>query len=246
MTGNQKKKSKEPKARHRTDGKSMYFGQYVSYEGSFRLHNYEYHGADHSIIYKHLLTPMNEFLLQYIPLWVAPNVITLAGLILVSITHCFMIYYCPFLEREAPTWVYVAAALALFAYQTLDNLDGKQARRTGTSSPLGLLFDHGCDAINVTVGCCTMACVMQFGPTWKSLIMSIAGNMTFICATWEEYYTGSLNLPAINGPTEGILIAISLKLLTAALGTLGFDFDRNDSLSYRTRDLARAMDSRRL
>ncbi len=29
----------------------------------------------------------------------------------------------------------------------LDNLDGKQARRTKTSSPLGLLFDHGCDAM---------------------------------------------------------------------------------------------------
>jgi ethanolaminephosphotransferase len=29
----------------------------------------------------------------------------------------------------------------------LDNLDGKQARRTGTSSPLGLMFDHGCDAL---------------------------------------------------------------------------------------------------
>jgi len=28
-----------------------------------------------------------------------------------------------------------------------DNLDGKQARRTNTSSPLGLLFDHGCDAL---------------------------------------------------------------------------------------------------
>jgi phosphatidylglycerophosphate synthase len=28
-------------------------------------------------------------------------------------------------------------------YQTLDAVDGKQARRTGTSSPLGQLFDHG-------------------------------------------------------------------------------------------------------
>jgi hypothetical protein len=28
-------------------------------------------------------------------------------------------------------------------YQTLDALDGKQARRTKTSSPLGELFDHG-------------------------------------------------------------------------------------------------------
>lgn len=29
----------------------------------------------------------------------------------------------------------------------LDNLDGKHARRIGASSPLGLMFDHGCDAL---------------------------------------------------------------------------------------------------
>lgn len=33
----------------------------------------------------------------------------------------------------------------------MDAIDGKQARRTGTSSPLGELFDHGCDAINLMV-----------------------------------------------------------------------------------------------
>lgn len=31
----------------------------------------------------------------------------------------------------------------MFAYQSLDAIDGKQARRTGTSGPLGELFDHG-------------------------------------------------------------------------------------------------------
>ena len=29
----------------------------------------------------------------------------------------------------------------------LDNADGKQARKTGSSSVLGMLFDHGCDMI---------------------------------------------------------------------------------------------------
>lgn len=33
-----------------------------------------------------------------------------------------------------------------------------------------------------------------------------------------RYYSGSLQLPLINGPTEGILIAISLKLFTAVVG----------------------------
>lgn len=26
-------------------------------------------------------------------------------------------------------------------------MDGKQARRTKTSSPMGMMFDHGCDAL---------------------------------------------------------------------------------------------------
>lgn len=34
-------------------------------------------------------------------------------------------------------------ALGLWLYSTFDNIDGKQARRTGSSSPLGQLFDHG-------------------------------------------------------------------------------------------------------
>jgi hypothetical protein len=32
----------------------------------------------------------------------------------------------------------------------VDNADGKQSRRNGTSSALGMLFDHGCDAFGVT------------------------------------------------------------------------------------------------
>ena len=32
--------------------------------------------------------------------------------------------------------------------QTLDAIDGKQARRTDTQSPLGELFDHGCDSLS--------------------------------------------------------------------------------------------------
>jgi len=33
----------------------------------------------------------------------------------------------------------------------MDALDGKQARRTGNSTPLGELFDHGCDAVTTSV-----------------------------------------------------------------------------------------------
>lgn len=43
----------------------------------------------------------------------------------------------------APSWVYFLSGLAVLMYLHLDCLDGKQARRTKSSSPLGQLFDHG-------------------------------------------------------------------------------------------------------
>uniref|UniRef100_A0AAV1UPU4 CDP-alcohol phosphatidyltransferase n=1 Tax=Peronospora matthiolae TaxID=2874970 RepID=A0AAV1UPU4_9STRA len=208
------------RVRHRSvgDGKSMYFGKYVSHEGSEKLRTYQYHGADKSLVFKHVLTPMNNALVERLPLWLAPNVITLLGLVLVGSSHAVLAWLCPLLEGDVPAWALTAAAAALFAYQTLDNLDGKQARRTQSSSPLGLLFDHGCDALNVSVGTITMASVLQLGATWKTLAVVLSGHFAFIFATWEEYYSGSLELPVINGPTEGILLGIALKLFTACVG----------------------------
>lgn len=55
--------------------------------------------------------------------------------------HCIIFF-------QAPRWACFLCALGLFIYQSLDAIDGKQARRTGTSTPLGELFDHGCDSIS--------------------------------------------------------------------------------------------------
>lgn len=44
---------------------------------------------------------------------------------------------------DAPRWLYYFNAFSVFWYLHLDCLDGKQARRTKSSSPLGQLFDHG-------------------------------------------------------------------------------------------------------
>lgn len=49
---------------------------------------------------------------------------------------------------QAPLWAYLLCAVGLFVYQSLDAIDGKQARRTNNSSPLGELFDHGCDSLS--------------------------------------------------------------------------------------------------
>ena len=43
----------------------------------------------------------------------------------------------------APWWVYFLNGFTGLVYLHLDCVDGKQARRTKSSSPLGQLFDHG-------------------------------------------------------------------------------------------------------
>jgi ethanolaminephosphotransferase len=37
-------------------------------------------------------------------------------------------------------------------------------------------------------------------------------------ATWEEYYTGILALPPLNGPNEGLAIMYGLYFMTAYIG----------------------------
>ena len=191
---------------------------YIPAEGYLNLHSYKYRGEDRSLIYKHILTPMNQALIELFPVWLAPNVITMAGLLCVIVSYICTWVYCPGLEGHAPPWVYILNGVMLLVYQTLDNLDGRQARRVGAGSPLGLFFDHGCDALNCTIGALTMMSTTQMGCTWKSLVFMISTITAFYINTWEEYYTGTLVLPIINGPTEGLIIAAGCHVFTAYAG----------------------------
>ena len=75
--------------------------------------------------------------------------ITLTGLSIVIFNFATLLYYDPLYltERDGytdpPRWVYFSWGIGLFLYQTLDAIDGKQARRTGMAGPLGEMFDHG-------------------------------------------------------------------------------------------------------
>lgn len=88
---------------------------------------YQYHGADKSLIYKYILSPLAEGCLVFVPSWMAPNVVTTIGLALTSVSYLLMYLTAPgMLSYDTPGWVYPTAALGLFLYQTMDNMDGKQ------------------------------------------------------------------------------------------------------------------------
>ncbi len=75
--------------------------------------------------------------------WMAPNLVTLIGTVCLLTSFTTTLLLSPNLEGPLPAWACLLSGLCLFLYSTLDAMDGKQARRTKTSSPLGQLFDHG-------------------------------------------------------------------------------------------------------
>ena len=72
------------------------------------------------------------------------------------------------LEGKSPSWVYFVFSVAVIMYQTLDAMDGKQARRTNSSSPLGQLFDHGCDAMSAVCMCIAACSALGLGATFTT------------------------------------------------------------------------------
>ena len=67
----------------------------------------------------------------------APNLITLIGTAWMASAAMIWAYQDGTLTETVPVWTYHYAAFSVFMIQTFDACDGKQARRTGTASPLG-------------------------------------------------------------------------------------------------------------
>ncbi|XP_019164796.1 PREDICTED: choline/ethanolaminephosphotransferase 1-like isoform X1 [Ipomoea nil] len=194
---------------------------YIGAHGIAALHRYKYSGVDHSYLAKYVLQPFWSRCVNFFPLWMPPNMITLTGFMFL-VTSAFLGYiYSPQLDSPPPRWVHFAHGLLLFLYQTFDAVDGKQARRTNSSSPLGELFDHGtnypgCDALACTFEALAFGSTAMCGPAtfWFWFISAV----TFYCATWEHYFTNTLILPAINGPTEGLMLIYFAHFFTALVG----------------------------
>ncbi|EGC36616.1 hypothetical protein DICPUDRAFT_94272 [Dictyostelium purpureum] len=196
---------------------SQYF-KYVTEKGIANLSNYHYSGVDNSFCGNKFLKHWWNYCVEFTPLWLAPNVITSVGLLCNIGMFLIMYFKCSTLTEAAPRWCYFAVAFLIFAYQTLDNVDGKQARKTKSSSPLGELFDHVCDALSVSMFALVMSATLRIGPYWAFFTL-IVGVWPFYLAHWEEYHAGILVMGEFNGPTEAQVLFIIIEIITGIFGS---------------------------
>ncbi|KAI6825367.1 sn-1,2-diacylglycerol cholinephosphotransferase-like protein [Hortaea werneckii] len=184
-----------------------------------RLKEYQYSGVDHSLLSRYILKPYWwSKVIDFFPLSMAPNMITLSGFGFVVLNILTMLYYTPGLDQDCPRWVYASWGIGLFLYQTFDAVDGSQARRTKQSGPLGELFDHGVDALNTSLEVLLFSATMKFGQGWKTVLVLFACMLTFYVQTWDEYHTKTLTLGLVSGPVEGILTLSIVYMITAYMG----------------------------
>ncbi|CAH8829405.1 unnamed protein product [Trichobilharzia szidati] len=149
----------------------------------------------------------------YVPTYIAPNTLTLIGLLANLFSICLLLIY------GAGPITSLLFAVCVFIYQTLDALDGLHARRTGSSSQLGELFDHGCDAIST--------CILPIGyfitigfNDWPVLmfIQYFCIQSLFYLAHWRCYVTGILSFDRV-GVTEGLVIGMVTSMITSIFGS---------------------------
>jgi len=179
--------------------------QYITNEQLNGFDSYKYSCKDTSPLSNWVMHPFWNSFVKLYPRWVAPNLLTLLGFLFLISQTILLAVVDPNMDQGGslnalPSWVWYYSAFALFMAHTLDGTDGKQARRTGSSSPLGEMFDHGLDSWSTSLFAINFYSVLgndlngglsndeRYSLTWLLCI-------NFLCSHWEKYNTGIMYLP---------------------------------------------------
>ncbi|AKV00385.1 hypothetical protein AKJ09_07048 [Labilithrix luteola] len=175
------------------------------------------HTVDLSLISR-LLEPFWKATATLVPPWVAPNAITLSGLALVVASFGSMLIANPTLTGPAPKMVHVFAIVAIFAFQTLDALDGKQARKTKSSSALGNWCDHACDVAAIQMAMTTVGGAIGLGTGGALLFLLGSVIVNNYVIHWETRHTGTLYMGNGTSIYEAQLMMMAIHAITLGAG----------------------------
>lgn len=182
------------------------------------MKKFKYTSTDSSLLYNKVMSPWLNKVVTFLPLRLAPNVITIFSLVMNVIAASYTFWDVGFDFSARLCWTTcLVQGLTQFLYQVLDNLDGKQARRTGTSSPFGMLLDHGCDIFTNCLTGFNMTHLFLLGNINAfSYVIFLGLTIGFYTMTYEEYVLGEMHFAAINGSDEGNL-GVAIFGVTCAL-----------------------------
>jgi ethanolaminephosphotransferase len=68
-------------------------------------------------MYKYVLAPMNDRLINLVPMNMAPNLLTLMGLAIMSSAHILTYAHSPNFDQALPPWLCFYCAVSFYLYQ---------------------------------------------------------------------------------------------------------------------------------
>ena len=101
----------------------------------------------------------------------------------------------------------------------LDNMNSKQARRCRSDSPMGMHFDHECDAVVCVMSPMLLSRITQIGSGMPGMVSFYLPTLPFFWISLSGYYTGELLLPALSGPEDTQLAFSMFCFFTAYMGS---------------------------
>jgi len=182
--------------------------------GLANLAKHEYKSGGYTpldmVCYKYWWDPV----LNLIPLKMAPNLITVIGF-LFALSNLLTIYITnPELRGSPSSFTQIWAGFSFLFYMMMDAIDGRQARRTKSGSPLGQLLDHGCDSILSGVISIVLASTLRIGVGMDLFILMAVSQIVFFIGQWEEKHTGVCRTCVLGlfGTTEYLLSFSALQI----------------------------------
>lgn len=192
------------------------------------LKSHRFVGTDRSILSKYVIGHYTRWLVEKVPRGIAPNMLTLGGYVMMLASLLLTLVFDPWLN-SAPKYLPLANFALMFIYFTLDNLDGAQARRTNSGSPLGQLLDHGVDSNCALITSITLSSSLGLGLSQAFVALAFTIMTQFYLAGLEEKFTGHFVLAEISGASEGIALVMVLHLVSFVCGRQVFQHLLSDA-----------------
>lgn len=160
------------------------------------VEEYAYTTPSGSVLFRNVLSPhVYGNIVKVFPRWVHPNILTGLGFLSAFTAAALAMYHSPKLNSTAPASVYGWMTLGMVAYTIFDNTDGKQARRTRSSSFVGEVLDHGVDFTVVTASFilfCDATGFLAAHPYFAICVYAAMGLAQFM-NNWYHSITGKMS-----------------------------------------------------
>lgn len=169
--------------------------------------DYQYAKTDESLLAPLLEERIIPPLLKVTPWRLPANLITVASNMIWYLLAIAVAGY----GGEYRSGIFILVAAGIFLYVIGDFLDGEQAKRTDTRSPLGDFLDHYLDAFNNGVLIFLLTRLFDVSGMYLYTLYLTVSYIAGTALVYEHYRRGVLYFGKV-GTTEGLFLAMTILL----------------------------------